>query len=100
MIGKENLHPLMNMDISELKNGYEIHTDLPGVLQDDIKIKVKDGVLSITASRCKETNEECQNQESKEISKEKGEPSKTFHRKERFVGEFSRREVFHYYFPN
>lgn len=82
----------MNMDISELKNGYEIHADLPGVKEEDVKIKVKDGILSITASRCKETDEECENQQSKELTKEIGveQPLKTFHRKERIVGEFTR----------
>ncbi len=41
---------MMNTDIKETENGYELLVNLPGFNKSDIKGEVKDGYLTITAS--------------------------------------------------
>lgn len=63
---------LMKTDIRELEGGYTLDVDLPGFSKDNIQAELKDGYLTITASRS-ENNEE-------------GTEAGKFLRRERFQG--------------
>lgn len=67
---------LMKTDIKEQGDCYELDIDLPGYKKEDIDVEVKDGYLSISASKESETEEK----------DEEG----TYIRKERFSGKSSR----------
>lgn len=64
---------LMRTDVKEDENGYEVHIDLPGFRKEDVQASLKDGYLTVTASRSSETGE-----------------GKKFIRRERYVGNVSR----------
>jgi HSP20 family molecular chaperone IbpA len=66
--------PIMNTDIIEKDDGYELQIDLPGVKKDDIKIEMDKGILSISVS----------------INDSVEEENKKYIRKERFTGEIKR----------
>jgi HSP20 family molecular chaperone IbpA len=66
--------PIMNTNIIEKDDGYELQIDLPGVKKDDIKIEMDKGILSISVS----------------INDSKDEENKKYIRKERFTGEIKR----------
>ena len=61
-------------DLSETAEGYEVHAELPGVKQDDVKLTYDDNVLTVTGER-KGDQEEKQ---------------KKYHRVERTFGRFER----------
>ena len=42
---------LMKTDIKELEGGYELEMDLPGFTKDEITAELKDGYLTISASK-------------------------------------------------
>ena len=63
---------LMKTDIKELENGYTMDVDLPGFAKENIQAELKDGYLTITASKSSE-------------AEDKGEEGK-FLRRERFQG--------------
>ncbi|MCD8331364.1 MAG: Hsp20/alpha crystallin family protein [Oscillospiraceae bacterium] len=42
---------LMKTDVRELENSYELSVDLPGVKKEDVTLDLKDGYLTIRASR-------------------------------------------------
>ena len=65
---------IMNTDIIEKENGYELQIDLPGVKKEDIKIEMNKNLINITVS----------------ISKSSDEENKKYIRKERFTGEIKR----------
>ena len=67
-------YPIMNTDIIEKKDGYELQIDLPGVKKEDIQIEMDKGILSISVS----------------ISNSSDEEDKKYIRKERFTGEIKR----------
>lgn len=60
-------------DISELDNGYEVRTELPGVSKDDVSISVKDNLLTITGEKHQDSDE-----------------TKNYRRKENRFGSFER----------
>lgn len=62
------------VDISETESSYEVYTDLPGVLKDDVQVSVTDNLLTIKG-------EKHQKQETE---------NKNFHRVERRYGTFQR----------
>jgi HSP20 family protein len=62
------------IDIAETDKSYEVSLDLPGMKSDDFNIEFKDGQLWISGER-------------KQQAEEKG---KTFHRVERYHGQFRR----------
>lgn len=62
------------VDVAETNEGFEVTVELPGMKPEDVKVEVKEGRLYISG-------------EKKEEKEEKG---KTFHRLERFHGEFHR----------
>lgn len=65
---------IMNTDIIEKENGYELQIDLPGVKKEDIKIEMNKNLINISLS----------------ISKSSDEENKKYIRKERFTGEIKR----------
>ena len=42
---------LMKTDVRETENSYELDIDLPGFKKDEINVELKDGYLSISASK-------------------------------------------------
>lgn len=46
-----NASNLMKTDIKEHKDGYELEIDLPGFQKDDLQAELKDGYLTISASK-------------------------------------------------
>lgn len=67
---------MMKTDVRELNNAYEVDMELPGFKKEDIKLDLKDGYLTVNATRNTENNEK--NDEGKYI------------RQERYVGTCSR----------
>lgn len=67
---------IMNTDVKETDNGYEVDIDLPGFKKDDVKVELHDGYLTISAAK------NVNNDEKKEDGK--------YIRKERFSGNMSR----------
>ena len=47
-----------NIDIAEMKNGYEIKAELPGMDEKDIKLSLSDGVLTISGEKREEKTDE------------------------------------------
>ena len=72
--GYQNTHGLMQTDIRETKDGYELDVDLPGFDKKDISLELKDGYLTIRANR----------------NEEKEDKGHHYLRKERFTGSCSR----------
>lgn len=64
----------MKCDIYEKNGCYNIEIDIPGYDKDDVSIEVDNGVLTVSASKSKEDNDE----------------GKNYIRRERFYGTFSR----------
>ena len=48
---------LMRTDIRETANGYELDVELPGYKKEDLKLELKDGYLSISASHTENNDE-------------------------------------------
>lgn len=73
---------LMKTDVKELKDGYEIAMNLPGVKKEDVKAVLKDGYMTISASSNSSKDEK--DQEGKYIRRERytGSCSRSF-----YVGE-------------
>ena len=66
----------MKTDVKELKDGYELSIDLPGVKKEDIQANLKDGCLTVNATTA-QTNDE-------------KDSDGRFIRRERYAGTFSR----------
>ena len=49
---------VMKTDVRELDDGYEVAVDLPGFKKDEVKVDLKDGYLTISASKGLDKNEE------------------------------------------
>ena len=49
---------LMNTDVREVENGYEIDMNLPGFKKDEIHVDVKDGYLTVSAQKGLDKDEE------------------------------------------
>ncbi len=62
------------LNIAETEGAYEVSVDLPGLKPEDVKVEVKSGELWVTGER----------------REEKEEKGKTFHRVERYSGQFRR----------
>ncbi len=67
---------VMKTDVREHENGYELDVDLPGIKKENVKVKLEDGYLTISASTA-------QNDDEKD---KKG----NYIRRERFSGSYSR----------
>lgn len=92
---------LMQTDIKEDENGYELMMDLPGYEKNEIAIKLDKGYLTVTATKETESKKESQDGEKKEASGEKAadekatektaqKPSFKYICKERFSGSCQR----------
>jgi HSP20 family molecular chaperone IbpA len=77
-----NTNGLMQTDVKEHENAYEITMNLPGFKKEDVKGEIKDGYLTITAST--NTNNDEKDKEGKFIRRERysGTCSRSF-----YVGE-------------
>jgi HSP20 family molecular chaperone IbpA len=77
-----NTNGLMQTDVEEHDNAYEITMNLPGFKKEDVKGEIKDGYLTITAST--NTNNDEKDKEGKFIRRERysGTCSRSF-----YVGE-------------
>ena len=67
---------IMKTDIKEVDNGYELDIDLPGYKKDQINAQLKDGYLTISAS--------------KSLDKDTKEKDGNYIRRERYSGSMSR----------
>ena len=72
----KNAKKLMKTDVRETENTYELDVDLPGFKKDEIRLDLKDGCLSISAS--------------KGLDKDQKDKEGKYIRKERYVGACSR----------
>ena len=81
---KVHTHGLMRTDVNETDKAYELAIELPGLKKDDIKVKLDNGVLTVST----ETHEETEERETPD-----GKPRKNgsrLIRKERHFGSMSR----------
>ncbi len=67
---------LMKTDVKETENGYELAVDLPGIKKEDVKARLEDGYLTITATTSQNNDEKDKNGR--------------YIRRERFSGSYSR----------
>ena len=67
---------LMKTDVKDTENGYEVDIDLPGFKKDEIKVKLEDGVLTISAA--------------KGLDKDEKDKKGSYFRRERYAGSMSR----------
>ena len=70
------LRGMMNTDIKESDQGYELDIDLPGVHKENLSAELKDGYLCINATVEQTHNDNVQNER--------------YLRRERFIGSFRR----------
>lgn len=59
--GANTLRGMMNTDIKESDQGYELDIDLPGVHKENLAAELKDGYLCISATVEQTSNEDVQN---------------------------------------
>ena len=50
---------MMKTDIRETDGSYELDIDLPGFKKDEIKVQLKDGYLTVQASRTEKKDGRC-----------------------------------------
>ncbi|MBO6302274.1 MAG: Hsp20/alpha crystallin family protein [Ruminiclostridium sp.] len=67
---------VMKTDVRETESGYELEVDLPGIQKENVKVKLDEGYLTITASTT----------DKKDEKDKKG----NYIRRERFSGSYSR----------
>ena len=67
---------IMKTDVRELDDGYEVDVDLPGFKKDEVKLDLKDGYLTISAS--------------KGLDKDEKDKKGRYIRQERYTGQCSR----------
>ena len=67
---------LMKTDVKDTKEGYEVDIDLPGFKKDEIQMELKDGVLTVSAA--------------KGLDKDEEDKKGNYIRKERYAGSMSR----------
>lgn len=71
-----NMQNVMRTDVKETNEGYEIDMDLPGFRKEDVKAQLKDGYLTIQAT--------------KDASDDKKDKDGKYIRRERYSGSVSR----------
>ena len=74
--GSHKTFDMMNTDIKDTENGYEITMNMPGVKKEDVKAELKDGYLTIQATT--------------DSSKDEKDSNGTYIRRERYTGSCSR----------
>ncbi len=85
-----NAQNIMRTDVKETEQGYEIDMELPGFKKEDVKAQLKDGYLTIQATR--NVNNDQKDSEGKYIRRERfsGSVSRSF-----YVGEKVTEEDIH-----
>lgn len=86
---------LMRTDVKETDGSYELDIDLPGYQKDDIKLQLKEGYLTVSAS--KNTNNDEKDENGKYIRRERysGQCSRSF-----FIGKSIAQEDVHAKYEN
>ena len=86
---------LMKTDVKDTKDGYEVDIDLPGFKKDEIKIQLNNGILTVSAAKGLDKDEE--NKEKKYVRRERyaGAMSRSF-----YVGEHVTEEDVHPKYEN
>ena len=72
----KNVSRLMKTDVRETEKTYELDIDLPGFKKDEIQMELKDGVLTVSAA--------------KGLDKDEEDKKGNYIRKERYAGSMSR----------
>ena len=49
---------IMKTDVKELENGFDLDIELPGYKKEDLQLELKEGYLTVTASKKVENNDE------------------------------------------
>jgi HSP20 family molecular chaperone IbpA len=49
---------VMRTDVQELEKGYELDIELPGYKKEDVKVELKDGALTISASHTSQNEDQ------------------------------------------
>ena len=86
---------MMKTDVRELDGAYELDMDLPGFKKEDIKVDLKDGTLTISATRNAETSEKDDNGKLIRQERYSGNVSRSF-----YVGENLEEKDIHAKFEN
>mgnify|MGYP000627502861 CR=1 FL=1 len=86
---------VMNTDIKETDDGYELEMDLPGFKKDEIQIQLKNGYVTVSAAKGLDKDEK--DKEGKYVRRERyaGNVSRSF-----YVGDNVRNEDIHPKFEN
>lgn len=94
MYGKRGEH-VMRTDVKENEQGYEVDIELPGYKKEEVKAELKDGYLTVNASR--EMNNDQKDENGKYVRRERylGNMSRSF-----YVGENVTQEDIHARFEN
>ena len=75
---------LMKTDVKEVEDAFEIIMDLPGVEKEDIQIELKDGYLTVAASKTTQFSESGENWRYIRKERFEGSAKRSF-----FVGDFA-----------
>ena len=65
----KNAKNLMKTDVKEKDSSYEVDIDLPGFKKDEIKVRLKDGYMTVSAAKGLDKDE--QNKEGKYVRRER-----------------------------
>ncbi len=86
---------MMNTDVKEKENAYELDIELPGFKKEDVRAELKDGYLTISATQ--NTNRDEKDEKGSYIRRERysGSCSRSF-----YVGEGVKQEDIHARFEN
>ena len=85
----------MKTDVREVDNGYELDIDLPGFQKEDIKARLSEGYLTITAAKAENKEEKDQNGRYIRRERYSGSMSRSF-----YVGNGLKEEDIHAKFEN
>ncbi|MDW2798580.1 Hsp20/alpha crystallin family protein [Clostridium boliviensis] len=85
----------MKTDVREVDNGYELDIDLPGFKKEDIKARLSEGYLTITAAKAENKEEKDQNGRYIRRERYSGSMSRSF-----YVGNGLKEEDIHAKFEN
>ena len=85
---KSNTTGLMQTDIKEKRDCYELEMDLPGFKKEEIRVSLENGCLTISAAKCVDQNEQ-EKETGKYIRRERfsGACERSF-----YVGDYLRKE--------
>lgn len=60
---------IMKTDVKELNDAYELDVELPGYTKDEVKVELKDGVLTVSASKAE--NKDDKDKDGKYVRRER-----------------------------